>query len=561
MAVTSLARRVAAAPLPAHAAALAIVLVALLPVIGTSGQFSADEGAAIAQARQLSRGDGWTVPDSFPQADPDGSAFPFELSSRGGDRYAPFSKHPVYPALLAPADRVLGNAGMFLWSIGGTVAAAVLAALLARRLDAALAIPAFWITGFASPLFFDSFTVIAHTIAAVLAAAAVLCVVRARETSRWGWRLAIIAAMVLGTMLRTEMVFFALALSVALLAMNVRKRLSSSPWVVAAPVAGAGLGFVLDRLLLRVVVPGPASTTAWLEQPTSSFIGARVSAFKITWLLPSYEVELGNALLVAAIVAIAIATFLVRARPEEREGARLFAVVAIVCAIAWLFFGGGPVPGLLPAFPIVVLGVVAWNRRGLPATALLFGVTFVLFALAVLATQYGSGGSGEWGGRYFAIGLPILVPVALYPIKELWPHIDHTTARLGAAAFAVLCLVLCLTAVDTLREYHRDVDKVVAAIDTAARSQPALDGGAPVVITTNGGAARFAYTVVEHTRWLTVPPDRLAEYAQRVRGLNVGPITLVTTDDHDLGRLQGVYRDVGEVHPLEGWTIVTLQPL
>src|SRR5690349_20478429 len=137
-------RRIAQAPLAAHAAALAIVLVALLPIIGTTGQFSADEGAAIAQARQLSRGDGWTVPDSFSQADPDGSAFPYELSSHGGDRYAPFSKHPVYPALLAPADRVLGNTGMLLWSIGGTVAAAVLTALLARRLDPALAVPAFW---------------------------------------------------------------------------------------------------------------------------------------------------------------------------------------------------------------------------------------------------------------------------------------------------------------------------------------------------------------------------------------------------------------------------------
>src|SRR3954451_990066 len=113
----AIVRRIASAPLAMHAAALAVVLVALLPIIGTTGQFSADEGAAIEQARQLSRGDGWTVPDSFPAADPDGSAFPYELSNRGGDEYAPFAKHPVYPALLAPAERVLGNSGMLLLSI------------------------------------------------------------------------------------------------------------------------------------------------------------------------------------------------------------------------------------------------------------------------------------------------------------------------------------------------------------------------------------------------------------------------------------------------------------
>jgi hypothetical protein len=101
---------------------------------------------------------------------------------------------------------------------------------------------------------------------------------------------------------------------------------------------------------------------------------------------------------------------------------------------------------------------------------------------------------------------------------------------------------------------------VVAAIDVAARAQPALDGGTQVVLTTNGGAARFAYTVVERTRWLTVPTDRLEEYARRVRGLGVGPITLVTTDRTDLGRVQDVYRETAEVQPSPGWIVATLQP-
>jgi hypothetical protein len=544
--------------LAVHAAALAVLLVSLLPIIGTSGQFSADEGAAIAQARQLVRGDGWTVPDSFPAADPDGSAFPFELSNRGGDRYAPFAKHPVYPLMLAAADRVLGGAGMFLWSIGGTVAAALLAALLARRLDPALGVPAFWVTGIASPLLFDSYTVIAHSIGAALAGLAVLCAVKALERPARRWSLIIVVTVAAATMLRTEMLFFALGLSIALVMTNWKRTV---PWLLsAAPVAGAALGSVLDRLLLKVVVPGPQSMTEWLESPSSSFIGARVSAFKISWLLPSYDVDLGGSLLVAAIASGAIATWLARARPSERDGIRLFAFVAAVAAVAWLFLGDGPVPGLLSALPIVVIGVVAWDRRPLPAVSGLLAVTFVLFTVGVLATQYASGGSGEWGGRYFAIGIPLLVPVVLLPAVRIWRTLDRPTAILGTSAFIVLSLALSVTAVETLRQYHHDVDAVVAAIDVAARAQPALDGGTQVVLTTNGGAARFAYTVVERTRWLTVPTDRLEEYARRVRGLGVGPITLVTTDRTDLGRVQDVYRETAEVQPSPGWIVATLQP-
>src|SRR5258708_6417117 len=84
----SLLARLGAAPLWAHAVALALVLVAVLPLVGTHSQFSADEGAAIAQAKLLSNGDGWTTTHPFPAADPSGEAFPIELSPRRGDSYA-----------------------------------------------------------------------------------------------------------------------------------------------------------------------------------------------------------------------------------------------------------------------------------------------------------------------------------------------------------------------------------------------------------------------------------------------------------------------------------------
>jgi len=47
-----------------------MVLLALVPLIGTGSSFSADEGAAIVQAKSLDRGDGWIVEHPFPAVDP-----------------------------------------------------------------------------------------------------------------------------------------------------------------------------------------------------------------------------------------------------------------------------------------------------------------------------------------------------------------------------------------------------------------------------------------------------------------------------------------------------------
>src|SRR5215217_2863163 len=70
-------------PLRAHLAALAVVLLALVPLVGTSASFSTDEGAAIVQAHSLSDGRGWLVEHPLPEVDPEGFHYPLELAERG----------------------------------------------------------------------------------------------------------------------------------------------------------------------------------------------------------------------------------------------------------------------------------------------------------------------------------------------------------------------------------------------------------------------------------------------------------------------------------------------
>jgi hypothetical protein len=537
-------------------------LLLLAPVIGTASQFSADEGAVIAQAERLERGDGWTMPNSFPAADPEGEAFPFELSSRTGDEYATFSKHPAYPVVLAAADRAGGRTAMVLLSVAGTVVAAVVTALLARRLDPGLAVPALWTVGIGSPLLFDGYVVIAHTLGAACAAGATLLVLRGLEERRWWWPAAGTAALlVAGVLLRTEMLFFGLALGVAVAVLTTRR--SAKTWALAAaPAVSVIVGYALDRVLEGVVLQGGAATTVSVPKEPGGLVSGRVIAFAITWLLPSYSLDTGATLLLIVTVVSAVAVLLARRTPPERDGVRLFAVMAAVAAVARLALGGSAVPGLLIAFPLLLSGALAVRRSTFTTTtAKVLALTFALFAAGVAATQYGNGGSGEWGGRYFAVGLPLIVPVLLLAMRDLGRRLDRTTARIGLASAVVVSLALGALAVVTLRDAHRDTDKVVAALDAAAQQRPATDGGPPVVLTSSGALARFAFPIVDRYRWLTVPPERLAEYAQRLHDLGVGPVTFVSRDaDEDLVRLRGLYAVTDEEKPAEGWTLFGLEP-
>ncbi len=271
----SFVARVWAASLWAHAVALAVVLLSLVPVIGTGVSFSADEGAAIVQAHQLAKGDGWVVDHPLPQVDPTGKAYPLELSFRGNEGTAPFVKHPLYALLLAGADRVGGEVAMVLLSLAGTVAAAALGAALARHLRPGLSRPSLWVVGLATPLLFDGYLVIAHTLGAAAAAGAVLLALRLAEGR--GPRLITAAGaagcVALAALLRNEAVFWGLGLGLALAPIAWQRRsrvlgITAAAVVGAAAVAHLGEVAWYDHILGGRPTPsGPTATTASASSP------------------------------------------------------------------------------------------------------------------------------------------------------------------------------------------------------------------------------------------------------------------------------------------------------
>ena len=116
-AMSAALKRSLAAPLWCHAAALLVVLLALIPLARPDTVFFADEGSALAQAHQLSNGDGWTRPLSFPAADPETKSYPLFVGAVANGQVAPLGAHPVYALVLEPWYAVGGSVGAAMLSV------------------------------------------------------------------------------------------------------------------------------------------------------------------------------------------------------------------------------------------------------------------------------------------------------------------------------------------------------------------------------------------------------------------------------------------------------------
>jgi hypothetical protein len=524
-------------PLSLHLVALALVLVALVPVLGTGASFSADEGAAIVQARSLARGDGWIVEHPAPTVDPAGVNYPLENSDRGARGTAPYAKHPLYPALLAAADRVGGVTGMVLLSLAATVAAAGLAGLLAGAIDPALARPAVWVVGLASPLFFDGFLVIGHTLGAALTAGAVLLAFRAVDRRSVPAALAVAPAVAAGVLLRTEFVLFALALAAGVLVVGSLARRPAFGALISVVSVGAAAAARMGERAWTARIIGPPIRDGASASLAGGGLPGRVRGLVLTWLTPGYggtdRVDLA---LVAMLGAVVLAAVVVRRRPQDEAAVVVLSVAAVsAAAVAVVIAPSNVVPGLLIAFPLAAAGLVL-IRGATVATlsARLSLVVFGLFSLAVVATQYQRGGSGEWGGRYFALGIPVVVPVLLLALREGGRQLAPRARRTAGLSLLGCSVALSAMAVGSLHAAHHRNAGMNAAVARAATSTPAGDGGRAVVVAADGTLARQGWPTFDRARWLLAGPAP-ADLVARLRAAGIGQFVLVTRDPAGFG--------------------------
>jgi hypothetical protein len=529
-----------------HAIAVAGVLVLGALATRPGSAYLSDEGAAILQSRQLSARGTWVYENPLPDLDRGNKAMPFPQGDEGAEGRAPYARHPLYPRLLQGAHAVAGTAGYVGLSILGTVLAALCAAALARRVRPGLAVPALWAV-VVSPLFFDSMVVLAHTLAAAAVAAGLLAFVRSLEGERVHWLdgFLLVACTTLAAALRTEGVFFGMAVAVGAL-VAARRGVSirrAGPLALLAVGAAAAVRVGEGRFLDGVL--GARHSGVGIDR--SRYGSGRVDGFVETWLLPGERPLVRVALLLlVGMAAIGVAALLVRMGRRDAIVAGLVAAGAGLYVARLLVGDPHPVPGLLAAFPLGLVAVLLVTRADLASTpAAAAGVVAGVIAVMVLLTQYPEGGSVEWGGRYFAVALPVAVVPRVIALARTWTGWGGGARRAAAGGLVVVTMATVALAGATLRDSHDSSRRLADAVEVAARrAGPARVGLArdtrPIVVTTESLLPQLLWPVFAHVRWLVAGPEDVPALLQRASRAGVRRLVLVSADP--AGALAGTGR-------------------
>jgi hypothetical protein len=548
----------------AHVLVLGVCLCALVPLVETGYSFSPDEAVAITQARSLANGGSWIVEHPFAEIDPEGRFFPLAGSSMGEEGMAPFAKHPVYPLMLAALEPVGGVAAMVVSSVLATVAAAALAALLARTVTGGLERPVLWAVGVGSPLLFDAYLVIAHSLGAALVTAATLAVVVAVRRPR-PLLLMVAAALLVSVavLFRTEALIFALALGVATVVVGVSRRRSA---LVAGGLilATIGVATAMFEKWLQQVFIGAGPQTIAIPAAGGGFFEARWVGFLKTWLSPSFSSDAsgGDSLLVVVLLLAVAAVIVLRWRPGRPHMLVFLGVSAAGLAlVAFLTNPDRVVPGLLVAFPLAVFGIGLVDRDYFRSPQrLVLTVTVGLFVAGVLATQYAVGGGAEWGGRYFALGVPALAVLSIDALVRRAPALPVAVRHRATAGLVACSLVLAISAVAGVSGSHRKNQDLLTQLVRSSQSISPGDGGAPVVLTNRGNIGRFAWPTSPPQRWLQNSDEDLgAELASRLVGAGISELTFVGQDQEEIAPFLSRYAiDEQRSREIGRWKITVL---
>lgn len=528
------------APLWAHTAALVVVLSVALVVVGDDGVFSSDEGAGLAQMETVADGQ-WGLAHPLPAVDLTGVWFPLEKAGALPDgTFAPLPKKPAYSWLGAQLWPLGGHRAVLALSAAGAALAALMAALVAQELDGGVDRAVLWVAGLASPLFADGLLVIGHTLAAAMGGAAALGSLRWYRAGGARWAILVVAAGGSSVLLRSESVLLVAAMgstSVVLAGAHRRLRLLGPGLMVTG---GAVCGLVADLSLTRsvfgsasVAVPAGSSTAA-PGGGGGGYLDDRITAFVTTWLRPGYGVVEAAELAAILLVVLGVAAVLL-ARRGERAGVLTALWGAIGLVAVWRIAARGPipdvVPGLLVAFPLLTWGLLGLRRATVTALAFAWcALSFLVFSLAVLATQYREGGAWEWGGRYFAVGLPLLVPLVVLGGRDAQRRLEPSTRLVSTAVVVTVVLSTGWLQLHAVRDSHALASHLVDRAVEAAGATPAGDGGPPVIVATEPELPRSAWDRLDRARWLYVPVSDLATAVHRLRATGVQAIVIATLD-------------------------------
>jgi hypothetical protein len=344
---------------------------------------------------------------------------------------------------------------------------------------------------------------------------------------------------------RTEAAFVGIAISGATLLTGFRRwpRRRWIPLFLSTGVTAVAAA-VLDRIIKPTTygVANPAHAT----DPWGGVVG-RIEGFQRTWLSPgNFQVDV----LILVIAVIIFVVGLVGFDAFREPIAEFLLALGFALAIARVLL---PHPilayGLAMACPLLIVGLIRGARLAKANAESRFCLlTFGLFAAAVLLTQYRFGGVAEWGGRYFAVGLPFAVVVAVPGLATVASQFPPKRSLRIIALAVGAGLVINLGGIRSLADSRATTEALTEEVAQSMATVTVLGPGAelpntkPVVVSTVPAMARLAWDIVDEGSWLLAETEDLESLSLRLTGLDVQHFTLVTADaEADLAELEGVY--------------------
>lgn len=466
-----------------HGAALAVLLVILIPT--TSSQFIAlvDEGVYTAQAANLSDGS-WAAPRPLPEIDASGRFNPL-LAPTKDDSWIPYARQPLYPVLLSPVFAAGGYQSLLVVSALGTWIAAMNASGLAGLVRRKLMIPTLWLTAVGTPLLFDAYVVNAHSLAAAAGSACALGVMRfatpetnTRASTRLygtGWLLLAILSAVLLVLLRSEgaILIGSLAFTGCLLAISFKGYQPKINYRLAGPCLFIGVTGIITYLLNEQWSLAISSTPG----TTSASIARQTDPLHLLWasiLRPwSDDNRSASSTMFIVLASIIIAGLAIRLKPRwNLLGLGLLWVAAATAVIRGVY-STELVSGLLPTIPAVVLGLLLLGTPDLNFLTVRFLLGSSAFAaIAILWTAYGIGGGTEWGGRFFHILIPFLTPLAVAALDSMLAVRSTAYRRWLVSAVIVLTAAISLASLRALADQRQWVGSLVESTVQIAEQSP-----------------------------------------------------------------------------------------
>lgn len=474
-----------------HAVALLVALCALIPLVDNDEFAIPDEGLYAAQADNLAHGS-WAQPRPTAAIDEEGNWFVLSGSIIVGDNAIPYARRPLYPFVLTPFWSIGGVAGSMVLSVLGTWIAACASSAIGCTFNRRTALPSLWLVGLGTPLLFDAYLAVGHSIGAAFAALAALGVLRCQQSrapfsTQWfGWLALGGIGAAAAVMFRSEGVIYVVALgSMALLVAALRRR-RPTPQRSADAVAGIGLvviataAYAMNYMWSSSIAQGaPGDSTISARQP--DFLNAAWTGLARPWYPDNTAASAAMTLVLLTAVA---APLVYRFLPRFKVLATGLIVLGAISA-AWNTVSSPRlISGLLPTVPWIVIGLLSIRRRDVarvgPVVILLSTGVFVL---GVLATSYGFGGAAEWGGRFFHLAIPAIGPVAVLGLIALRAPLPHTIGRIALAAIVVTTASLSLSALRANQQLRTETRQLV---DVAAQAATGVaESGARVLATTS----------------------------------------------------------------------------